>query len=167
MAYTERFAEGAAAHLQDDEEVELALRGSVAPMTWVMGAVTFVALFGAFTLSTGVTSLSLRLTIVVLMVGVIAAMYLVYAATLFKGPIGPYVVVGLTQDRVLILERDLLGRLRGDPIAGDRDTVEATLTKRTLLLPNRITLTGLTDQPLELDIPRIEPSAQFMAALEG
>lgn len=166
MAYTARFAEGARDHLLAGEEVELALRASVPPTTVIMSAITGVALFGALSLSAGVSAISLRLTIVVLMVAVIVAAFSAYTAAGFSGPIGPYVVVGLTERRVLVFRRDLLGRMQGEPLTAERADVTADVRRRIFLLPHRMMLTGLTDEALPLDVPRIEPTEAFVAALE-
>ena len=167
MAYAARFAEWAHDHLDENEEVELALRASVPPTMQVMAGITGVAVFGTMSLTAGVPALSLRLTIVVLRVAVIVAAYSAYASVGFSGPIGPYVLVGLTQRRILIFRRDLLGRLQGEPLVAGRADVTAEMRRRSFLLPNRLTLDGVAAEPLPLDVPRIEPAPAFVAALEN
>lgn len=167
MAFTDRFEEGALAHLEDGESVELAVRASVPPTLLVMSVIMFLGLFAAFSLSAGVEELRIRLIAVVAAVAVIATMFTVYANSFFRGPIGPYVVAGLTEGRVLVFSRDMLGRLKGEPLVAPRSAIEATLRKRAFLMPHRLTLTGMTDEPLALDVPRIEPSPRFVAALDG
>lgn len=166
MAFAERFESGARDYLADGESVELAVRASVPPTLTVMGVVTFLGLFSAFSLSAGVDSLRIRLIAVVAAVAVIVTLFTVYANSFFRGPVGPYLVAGVTQDRVLVFSRDMLGRLKGEPLVGSRSAVEATLRKRALLMPHRITLTGITPEPLLLDVPRIEPSPRFVEAFD-
>jgi len=167
MAFAARFEAGARDYLSEDESIELAVRASVPPTLTVMAVIMFLGLFGAFSLSAGVDALRIRLMAVVAAVAVIATMFTVYANSFFRGPVGPYVVAGLTQDRLLIFSRDMLGRLKGEPLVAPRSAVDATLRKRAILMPHRLTLTGVASEPLELDVPRIEPSPRFVAALES
>ena len=167
MAFTDRFEEGARGYLEEGETVELAVRGSVPPTLMVMSAITFVGLFAAFSLSTGIDSLRIRLVIVVGAMAVIVTMFTVYANAFFRSPVGPYVVAGLTEGRVLVFSRDMLGRLKGEPLIASRSDLTASLKRRSFLMPHQVTLTGFSDEPLLLDVPRIEPSPNFVAALDA
>jgi hypothetical protein len=167
MAFAERFETGARAYLTDGESVEIAVRASVPPTLTVMSVIMFLGLFSAFSLSAGVDSLRIRLIAVAAGIAVIATFFTVYANSFFRGPVGPYLVAGVTQDRILVFSRDMLGRLKGEPLVASRLAVGATLRKRALVMPHRITLTGITPEPLQLDVPRIEPSPRFVAAFDG